>query len=218
MGFETDSRDHTRNGFHAIRLNLKSHKYNRSFVFWHGTFDPKGTNTMNNLHIRNTYLVFMSILVFWGFFDMYLDWKEFINDPLHYIIDIGYMLFAVFSGSYMWFSFRNSQKELIKANVEIEERRMELKEWARKHEDIIAYFREEVKDQLNKWKLTGAEIEVAVMLLRGFSLKQISAILGKSERTVRNQSIEIYRKTGMTGRHELAAFFLEQLLGFEEQE
>ena len=33
-----------------------------------------------------------------------------------------------------------------------------------------------------------------------------------SERTVRQQSLAVYRKAGLTGRAELSAFFLEDLL------
>jgi DNA-binding NarL/FixJ family response regulator len=34
-----------------------------------------------------------------------------------------------------------------------------------------------------------------------------------SETTVRQQARAIYRKAGLSGRHDLAAFFLEDLLG-----
>jgi DNA-binding NarL/FixJ family response regulator len=33
-----------------------------------------------------------------------------------------------------------------------------------------------------------------------------------SERTVRQQALSIYRKSGLTGRSDLAAFFLEDVL------
>ena len=50
------------------------------------------------------------------------------------------------------------------------------------------------------------------MLLKGLEHKQIAAIQGKSERTVRQHAIAVYKKSGLGGRAELSAFFLEDLL------
>ncbi|MGH8595878.1 MAG: LuxR C-terminal-related transcriptional regulator, partial [Gammaproteobacteria bacterium] len=59
---------------------------------------------------------------------------------------------------------------------------------------------------------TEAEREVALLLLKGLSSKEIAAVRGVSERTVREQSRAIYSKAGLTGRAALSAFFLEDLL------
>jgi DNA-binding CsgD family transcriptional regulator len=56
------------------------------------------------------------------------------------------------------------------------------------------------------------ERETALMLLKGHGHKEIATILGKSERTVRQQAVAVYRKSGLAGRAELSAFFLEDLL------
>ncbi len=66
--------------------------------------------------------------------------------------------------------------------------------------------------QLTKWGLTASEKEIALLLLKGLSLKEIASIRETSERTVRTQSLAIYQKAGINGRAELAAFFLEDLL------
>lgn len=69
-----------------------------------------------------------------------------------------------------------------------------------------------IDQQLTKWKLTVAEKEVAFLLLKGMSLKEIANIRNTAEKTARVQSIAIYSKSGLSGRSELAAFFLEDLL------
>ncbi len=66
--------------------------------------------------------------------------------------------------------------------------------------------------QLNQWSLTAAEKEVALLLLKGLSLKEIAEVRHTSEKTVRAHSVAIYSKAGLGGRSELAAFFLEDLL------
>ena len=50
------------------------------------------------------------------------------------------------------------------------------------------------------------------LLLKGLSLKEIADIRHTTEKTARAQSGSIYAKSGLSGRSELAAFFLEDLL------
>lgn len=69
-----------------------------------------------------------------------------------------------------------------------------------------------IDQQLTKRKLTAAEKEVAFLLLKGMSLKEIADIRNTAEKTARVPSIAIYSKAGLAGRSELSAFFLEDLL------
>ncbi|EPG76167.1 transcriptional regulator, LuxR family [Leptospira fainei serovar Hurstbridge str. BUT 6] len=75
-----------------------------------------------------------------------------------------------------------------------------------------------VKLQFGRWELTPSEQELAKYLLRGFSNPQIAAIRKKSLRTIENQTLSIYRKTGMTGKLEFIAYFIEPLLPEEEDD
>lgn len=69
-----------------------------------------------------------------------------------------------------------------------------------------------IDQQLTKWNLSAAEKEVAFLLLKGLSLKEIADVRNTSEKTARAQSLAIYSKAGISGRSELSAFFLEDLL------
>jgi DNA-binding NarL/FixJ family response regulator len=53
---------------------------------------------------------------------------------------------------------------------------------------------------------------VAFLLLKGLSLKEVAGVRNTSEKTARVQSMAVYAKAGISGRSELAAFFLEDLL------
>jgi DNA-binding CsgD family transcriptional regulator len=66
--------------------------------------------------------------------------------------------------------------------------------------------------QLDLWQLSAAEKEVAFLLLKGLSLKEIAAARCTTEKTARVQSSAVYTKSGLAGRSELSAFFLEDLL------
>lgn len=74
-----------------------------------------------------------------------------------------------------------------------------------------------IEKQLNSWHLTPAEKEVAFLLLKGLSLKEIADVRQTTEKTSRIQSMAIYSKSGLSGRSELAAYFLEDLLVPQEQ-
>jgi DNA-binding NarL/FixJ family response regulator len=49
-------------------------------------------------------------------------------------------------------------------------------------------------------------------MLKGLRHKRIADVRGTSERTVRQQAITIYKKAGLQGRGDLAAYFLDALL------
>jgi DNA-binding CsgD family transcriptional regulator len=66
--------------------------------------------------------------------------------------------------------------------------------------------------QLAAWGLTPAEAEIALLLLKGLSHKEIAQLRGVAESSVRQQARAVYRKAHLQGRTELAAFFLEDLL------
>lgn len=71
--------------------------------------------------------------------------------------------------------------------------------------------------QLRAWDLTEAERDVALFMLKGFSHKEIGALRGTSDATVRQQARSIYEKSGMNGRAAFCAFFLEDLLPADAQ-
>lgn len=77
---------------------------------------------------------------------------------------------------------------------------------------LIARLGSAIQQQFVRWQLTVAESAVALLLLKGLSLKEIAAVRATSERTVREQARCVYRKAGISGRPALAAFFLEDLL------
>lgn len=66
--------------------------------------------------------------------------------------------------------------------------------------------------QFTEWRLTPAEREVALLLLKGFGHKQAAALTGQSERTMRQHAGVVYEKSGLAGRAELSAFFLQDLM------
>ncbi len=71
---------------------------------------------------------------------------------------------------------------------------------------------EAITEQFTQWQLSKSEEEVGMMLLKGYSLKEISLLRGTSEKTIRQQASGIYHKSGLPGRHALSAWFIEDML------
>ncbi len=88
----------------------------------------------------------------------------------------------------------------------------EAEKWRTQSRKYLEGLSQTIDVQLTQWKLTGSEKEIAFLLLKGLSLKEIAEVRKTTEKTARTQSISIYSKAGLGGRSELAAFFLEDLL------
>lgn len=83
--------------------------------------------------------------------------------------------------------------------------------WRREVSAAVLGVRAAIERQFDRWDLTHAEREIALLLLQGLSHKQIAGRRESSERTVRQQAHTLYGKAGMSGRADLAAFFLQDL-------
>lgn len=83
--------------------------------------------------------------------------------------------------------------------------------WRREAESLIAGLGASIDGQFTRWQLSPAEKEVALLLLKGLAHKDIARMRGISEATARQQARAVYRKAGVGGRNDLAAFFLEDL-------
>lgn len=89
--------------------------------------------------------------------------------------------------------------------------REQAERWRAQAQNLLVGLGEAINDQFQCWQLTPAERETALLLLKGLSHKEIARARNVSEATARQQAAAIYRKAGLTGRHDLAAFFLEDL-------
>lgn len=88
----------------------------------------------------------------------------------------------------------------------------DLKLWKSRAASLLEGLGSKIDEQFDHWALSKAEKEVALLLVKGVSQKELAAYRGTSEKTVRQQASSIYAKAGLDSRAELAAFFLEDLL------
>lgn len=75
-----------------------------------------------------------------------------------------------------------------------------------------------MRNQFVKWELSPSESEVALLLIKGLSMKEIAEVRRVKEKTIRQQATGVYSKSGYAGRHELVAHFIEDLMSDDSVE
>jgi len=134
----------------------------------------------------------------------------------HVAIETAIALVAVFGVTVLVWRIvalaRNARREAAALVVDLENSRRDAVEWRAEAQDLVAGLSAKIDAQFDKWQLTPAEKDVALLLLKGFSHRDIARLRSVSEATARQQARAVYRKAGIGGRHDLAGFFLEDLV------
>lgn len=164
---------------------------------------------MNN-NERNIVISILSVVAGLIIFDLYTDSENVLSWHLLTEANAGVAaLFGIFYFLKGNFTLQNRLSASIDRNIKLDQ---EANLWKTEASKYIQGLSASIDLQLTKWQLSNSEKEVALLLLKGLSLKEIASIRDTSEKTARAQSVAIYSKSGLAGRSELAAFFLEDLL------
>ncbi len=94
----------------------------------------------------------------------------------------------------------------------LNEARKDAGRWQEENRALVRGLGSAINEQFAAWGLSDAERQVGLLLLKGLSLQEIADLRGTSERTAREQARAVYRKSNLSGRNELSAYFLEDLL------
>jgi DNA-binding CsgD family transcriptional regulator len=130
----------------------------------------------------------------------------------HFVVHVVMLGLAIAHGLILWKRLRAHRLEAWGLDRDLAASRIETERWRQEASSAIRGLGQAIHRQLDRWQLSTAESEVALLLLRGMSHKEIGNARKTSETTVRQQAQALYRKSGLGGRNELAAFFLEDLL------
>lgn len=130
----------------------------------------------------------------------------------HLLYEGGGGLFALVGIFYLLRDSFKTKKGLIEIRQNFSDYRKEAEKWRTESRKYLEGLSKAIDEQFSKWELTAAEKEVALLLLKGLSLKEIAEVRSTTEKTSRVQSMAIYAKAGLGSRSELSAFFLEDLL------
>ena len=145
----------------------------------------------------------------------YLDGVSFYLQSFELLI----FLSALFGIGFHWWQMASARRrslalnrELLAARAEVGRWSADARRWNQEAQQVLQGLGAAIDRQFDRWELTPAEREVALLQLKGLRHKAIAELRNTSERTVRQQALAVYRKSGLNGRNDLAAFFLEDLL------
>ncbi len=154
--------------------------------------------------------ILLVIAAFVGF-DIYKDSREGVV-AWHVLVEGGVALLALLGVFYLLRGNFSLKNRLHREMQEFSKFLEEAEAWRADSKKYVDGLSKAIDQQMSKWNLSAAEKEVAFLLLKGLSLKEIADVRGTGEKTARVQSMAIYAKAGLAGRSELSAFFLEDLL------
>lgn len=137
------------------------------------------------------------------------------TERLHIVIEVVVFIIAIISASMISLRLlneaRTSRQLVEKLTMDLHENQQEAIAWRNEAQTLLQGLGASINKQFERWGLTPAEKEIGLFLLKGLSHKEVAYIRGVSEATARQQARAVYTKAGLTGRHDLAAFFLEEL-------
>lgn len=142
-----------------------------------------------------------------------------LSDLPHLVVEAGIVAAAGFGALLVARELRRMRQAAQQANADalelgrrLQQTSREASRWRDQTKDLLSGLGKAIDRQFDAWQLTTAEKDVALLLLKGLSHKEVAAVRATGEATVRQQARGIYRKAGVEGRHDLAAFFLEDML------
>lgn len=161
--------------------------------------------------LRTLLSVVLLLIAVSGAVDLALDAPDRLWS-FHVLYELALIVGALVTTGVLWTRWARAERSLATTRRALDERQEERDAWRASAESALRGLASAIDERLGQWGLTAAEREVALLLLKGKSHKAIAYETGPSERTVRQHAVTVYQKSGLAGRAELAAFFLEGLV------
>jgi DNA-binding CsgD family transcriptional regulator len=159
---------------------------------------------------RAAILLFALIAAVMGW-DIALDYRAG-GAVAHVAAEALIMALALCGALMLWRMVRVAQRHAEQLTVDLRAARLEAHQFREEAAEALQGLGEAIHHQFTRWSLTPAEREVALLLLKGLSHKEVAQARSTSDTTIRQQALAVYRKSGLRNRAELSAFFLEDLL------
>ncbi len=154
-------------------------------------------------------MIFLLLVTIASGADLTADLSEGVD--ITHITQEGFLM-LIAGCAFVWIALklRASKKAMEQLQAELES----VKSMEQPKELLVAkqQLSEVISTQFSIWKLSKSEQDIGLLLLKGFSLKEIAALRNTAEKTIRQQASSTYKKSGLSGRHAFSAWFLEDLL------
>ena len=161
-------------------------------------------------HVARWLVPLLLAIALAGVIDLILDRPESLFSA-HVLVDVVLVGLSLGTALYLWSGLRLAERSLERTLSTLDERSVERDAWRARTEELLRGLGSALEEVFDAWGLTPAERDTALHLLKGVSHKRIARSTGRSDRTVRQHAVAVYRKSGLGGRAALSGFFLEHL-------
>lgn len=169
----------------------------------------------------DTFVILLGTSIF-ALIDIILDVSE--GVPFNHLVhEAALWLFSMIGAFYQFRVIKWQKKEMVGFQQRIDDLdqinsklKKEQESFEKKISHLSTEFLSNIDEQFNQWSFSRGEKEIALLLIKGLSMKDIAGIRGSNENTVRQQASQIYKKSSLNGRMELSAFFLDDLLALSK--
>ena len=121
------------------------------------------------------------------------------------ILSFAGLIYFVYLLRSQWKRQKQLEANLEKIRKDLDSSNTKLREGKKEYQKVIQW-------QFTDWSLSPSEKEIALLILKGLSIREIAKCRSTHEKTVRKQASAIYDKSNLAGRHELSAWFFEDML------
>jgi len=143
--------------------------------------------------------------------DIYEDMSE--GSSLSHLIKESFIMILGLAGLLvLWVKFSKTKKVNQEHLINIGKLQKDLNHYKSETQSLSQGLGDKINQQLNEWNFTKSETDVALLLLKGLSLREISSARNTTEKTIKQHCSNLYQKSNLKGRSELSAFFLEDIL------
>ncbi len=153
-------------------------------------------------HFRS--LAIYSVIIVFFIYDLTTDYLHSDHLNLHFFLEVIAFILVIYLLTYQIYQIILIQREIKQAHISIDNLQGKLKQY--------------IDRQFNVWQLTKSENEIAWFIIKGFSFKEIAHFRSVAEKTVQQQSSNIYKKSKTKNRHQLISAFLEDFIGLNSLE
>lgn len=164
------------------------------------------------MHAIRFSLVIFSLIFTIALTDIVYDWEEAGAIDSHVMVEMFMAMASLVAFVVLMRCMWLDKKALKESAQRLSSAKRALSAAEHQTQKLMGDFSKIIQAQFTDWQFTQSEKEVALLLLKGLSLEEIAVVRETKEKTVRQQASNLYKKAGVCGRHELVAFFFEDLL------
>lgn len=150
--------------------------------------------------------IFLIVSVAFFIFDVLSDiYERLIASNSPGLLDLTHLLFEILSAAALILAIKILVRQM-RGLQEKNDRQSQSLSFLRGEMDRF------VRGKFDEWNLSPAERDIAMYILKGLSVADIATARATAEGTVKAQTSNIFRKTGVSSRTELMSLFMDEFL------